>query len=239
MYGTIGLWFIVTFLIIGEPIMGVLAYRRLKAGTMTRMRMYRMTLLQEWFLVGLTMAIFLADHVPLRNIGLGTSHYSVLSGAFGGLAAGVIFGVLVTMVLSILSGRRRTRTISMGRPIKIGNFDFLLPSNRAEHWTFAWVAITAGICEEMLFRVLVIYVLQHQFPSLSWGMIVAITALIFGMAHLYQGWIGIVGTGLLGAVLAIIYLTTGTILLPILIHMLSNIRGLVLTNGRSYRDVEM
>ena len=111
------------------------------------------------------------------------------------------------MVLSILSGRRRTRTISMGRPIKIGNFDFLLPSNRAEHWTFAWVAITAGICEEMLFRVLVIYVLQHQFPSLSWGMIVAITALIFGMAHLYQGWIGIVGTGLLGAVLAIIYLS--------------------------------
>ncbi len=219
--------------------MGVLAYRRLRAGTMTRMRMYRMTLLQEWFLVGLAMAIFLADRVPLRNIGLGSGHYSALSGTLGGLAAGLIFGVFVTMALSILSARRKIRTISMRQPIRIGNFDFLLPSNRSEYWTFAWVAITAGICEEMLFRVLVIYVLQHQFPSLSWGMIVAITALIFGMAHLYQGWIGIVGTGVLGAVFAMVYLTTGSILLPILIHMLLNMRGLVLTNGRSHRDVEM
>ena len=73
----------------GEPIIGVLAYRRLRAGTVTRMRMYRLTLVQEWFLVGLAMAIFLADRVPLRNIGLGTGHYSALSGAFGGLAAGL------------------------------------------------------------------------------------------------------------------------------------------------------
>ena len=227
MYGTIGLWLIVTFLIMGEPIIGVLAYKRLRAGTVTRMRMYRLTLVQEWFLVGLAMAIFLADRVPLRNIGLVIGHYSALSGAFGGLVSGLIFGVFVTIALSILSARRKIRTISMRHPIRIGNFDFLLPSNRSEHWTFAWVAITAGICEKLLFRVLVIYVLQHQFPSLSWEMIVAITALIFGMAHLYQGWRGIVGTGILGAVFAI------------LIHILLDMRGLVLTNERSHRNVEM
>ena len=239
MYGMIGLWLIVTFLIIGEPIMGVITYRRLRAGTMTRMRMYRMTLLQEWFLVGLTMAIFATDRVPLRNMGLGTGHYSALSGSFGGLVAGLILGVFVAMALSILSARLKIRPTSMRHPIRIGNFDFLLPSNRSERWTFVWVAMTAGVCEEMLFRVLVIYVLQHQFPSLSWGIIAAITAVIFGMAHWYQVWIGMVGTGLLGTLFAIVYLTTGSILLPILIHMLLNMRGLVLTHGRSHREVEM
>jgi len=58
------------------------------------------------------------------------------------------------------------------------------------------------------------------------------SAAIFGAAHFYQGWRGVLLTSLLGFGLARLYLSTGTLLLPILAHALIDLRFLLLWRSR-------
>jgi len=64
--------------------------------------------------------------------------------------------------------------------------DSLLPKSLVE--VFVWIAtsITAGICEEIAFR----GYLLRQFHALTGGVAWAVLAqaLVFGIAHSYQGW---------------------------------------------------
>lgn len=74
--------------------------------------------------------------------------------------------------------------------------DSLLPKSLIE--VLVWIAscITAGICEEMAFR----GYLQHQFHALTGNMAwaVLLQALVFGIAHGYQGWRNVVVISVLG-----------------------------------------
>ncbi|MBZ5696872.1 MAG: CPBP family intramembrane metalloprotease [Acidobacteriia bacterium] len=67
---------------------------------------------------------------------------------------------------------------------------------------FLGLAMTAGFCEEILFR----GYLQRQFLALT-GRIevaVALQAVVFGMAHTYQGWKGAVTIGVYGALFGVL-----------------------------------
>jgi len=74
--------------------------------------------------------------------------------------------------------------------------DSLLPQSLAE--VLVWIAtcITAGICEEMAFR----GYLQRQFQALTgkvaWAIL--LQALVFGIAHGYQGWRNVIVISVLG-----------------------------------------
>jgi membrane protease YdiL (CAAX protease family) len=57
--------------------------------------------------------------------------------------------------------------------------------------------------------------------------LVAVAAVAFGLAHAYQGVGGIVLTGVLGGVLAALYLSTGSLLLPVLLHAVIDLRFLL------------
>ena len=64
----------------------------------------------------------------------------------------------------------------------------------------------------------------------GWPPIVAVLAssVLFGLAHLYQGWLGMLLTALLGLGMAWLFLPTGSLLLPIVLHVLIDLRGLVM-----------
>jgi len=49
---------------------------------------------------------------------------------------------------------------------------------------------------------------------------VAVSSIVFGMAHLYQGLKGVLGTGLFGLAMALLYAWSGSLLLPIILHAL-------------------
>ena len=51
--------------------------------------------------------------------------------------------------------------------------------------------------------------------------------MLFGLAHWYQGRLGMLATGVLGAVLTQLYLTTGSLLLPMVLHVLIDLRLLL------------
>ena len=68
----------------------------------------------------------------------------------------------------------------------------------------------------------------HRRPD---GFVIALSAVAFGFAHLYQGWRGVILTGILGAVFADVVLTTRTLLPVMAIHALIDLRNLAIPTG--------
>ena len=66
------------------------------------------------------------------------------------------------------------------------NIRFLLPQTQLEIFLWILTAITAGICEEIIFR----GYFQRQFSAWTGNVPagVLLSAAIFGAAHIYQGW---------------------------------------------------
>jgi uncharacterized protein len=106
--------------------------------------------------------------------------------------------------------------------------DLLMPLSSREKVLYSLVAISAGLTEEILYRGFLTYVLLASFPALGLWLSMLISAFLFGLGHLYQGVTGILRTFILGFVLSLIYLATGTLLLCIIIHMLIDLAGTVL-----------
>ncbi|MAK60562.1 MAG: hypothetical protein CMK09_06260 [Ponticaulis sp.] len=102
----------------------------------------------------------------------------------------------------------------------------MLPRNRKEMaWTAA-LSVNAGIGEEILFRVLLPIAVVVATGSLPLAIVAGV--LLFGIAHGYQGVAGVISTSMIGLVFMVIYLATGALWLVMLLHVLTDIRGLVI-----------
>jgi membrane protease YdiL (CAAX protease family) len=66
---------------------------------------------------------------------------------------------------------------------------------------YSFLAITAGICEEFLYRGFVMAVLARA--GLAVWAAVAVSSIFFGLAHVYQGRAGFVSTLMVGVVFAL------------------------------------
>lgn len=106
--------------------------------------------------------------------------------------------------------------------------DYLLPQSRAEIALFAGVSVTAGICEEVLFRGFLFAYLQASPWSLDPSTVILVSSAMFGIAHFGQGIKGMLLTGMIGAALGILYVVTGSLLAPIIVHILIDLRAAAL-----------
>ena len=91
----------------------------------------------------------------------------------------------------------------------------ILPTTPGEVRTFSALAVTAGICEEILYRGYLLYYLRALLPGAA---AVATAIAVFGLAHAYQGRRGILLTGIAGAAAMGLYLVTGSLAAPIVLH---------------------
>jgi membrane protease YdiL (CAAX protease family) len=103
----------------------------------------------------------------------------------------------------------------------------LLPRTRRERHLFTVVGVTAGICEEWLYRGFFLAVVSALAGGPPTPVLVLVAAAAFGLAHAYQGPAGILTTAVLGGVLAALYLATGSLLLPVLLHAAIDLRFLL------------
>ena len=86
----------------------------------------------------------------------------------------------------------------------------LMPeTGREKLWAVVAMAPTAGLCEEFLYRGVLLAEATASFHSVAWGVVVSSAA--FGFAHSYQGLNGMVRAGLLGALLAWPVVHTGSL----------------------------
>jgi len=128
---------------------------------------------------------------------------------FTGLAGGVIIGGLQWLNLRRI-GKMKGPAPELLRKLA----SRILPVNSLEYLPFAALAITAGVCEEFVYRGFAMASLSKA--GLPIWLVVLATSVLFGLAHAYQGSGGILSTGILGVVLAIGRLLCGS-LVPVMV----------------------
>jgi len=102
----------------------------------------------------------------------------------------------------------------------------IVPSTARQLVYFVGLSVTAGVTEELLYRAFLIWSLT-AYMNLVLAAVLA--SLLFGLAHAYQGVKGIVKTGGVGLVMAILYIGSGTILLPMILHIFVDVHNGFLT----------
>lgn len=97
----------------------------------------------------------------------------------------------------------------------------IFPQDNSERAAFLVLAATVAICEEFIYRGFA----QHAFQNWLGGQILAGvlgSALLFSLAHLYQGPRGLVSTFVVGLLFAGIRAWTGSLLPEILAHFVAD-----------------
>jgi membrane protease YdiL (CAAX protease family) len=92
----------------------------------------------------------------------------------------------------------------------------LLPRTRHETTAFAGISLLAGIAEEYAYRGFCL--LHLRALTGSWAVAFALTTVGFGLGHLYQGPGGALRTGIVGGILALPVVYTGSLLPSVLAH---------------------
>lgn len=195
-----------------------------------RLATYRNAILIQWSLTAVAAALWIVLRRPWRELG-------VLPFWTAGLI-GVLFGLAVVVVVvwrqSARGGPDEAGAEALRR--QTAKLERMLPRSRRELNRFYGLAITAGICEEVLYRGYMIWYLQRLGLSLIPAGLAA--SLIFGFGHLYQGLRGVILTTLVGAFLTGVYLLSGSLLAGILIHALMDMHsGRMLFAAWSRRQV--
>lgn len=127
--------------------------------------------------------------------------------------------IVVLAAISVIAwSARRIQRHSTFRQGFIDSMEYviaILPRTRRERNSFYLLSITAGICEEIIYRGFIFAYLLSYMSTMS---VVIVSSLLFGLAHSYQGFKGIPQTGLVGLALALLYVYTGSIWAPIILH---------------------
>lgn len=139
--------------------------------------------------------------------------------AFGGLT-GILLAFVALTVVGVIAARKE------GGVTTIGDIQAMLPRNRRELELGALMSVNAGVFEELVFRLALPAALYGATGSAEVAVLGSV--LLFGGLHAYQGVSGVVGTTLVGAVFMAVYLLSGSILLPIVLHALFDLRSMVL-----------
>ena len=106
-----------------------------------------------------------------------------------------------------------------------GDARALIPSDPRDYGMAALVALSAGLTEEAFFRLLLPLLTAQAMGSAALGFVGA--TLLFGWAHRYQGWRGVVATTVAGAAMALAYLSTASLPLVMALHAAGDLIHLV------------
>jgi membrane protease YdiL (CAAX protease family) len=158
-----------------------------------RAAMYERTILTELLLFALVILGVWLHGSSLLTI-LGERWRSVLA-VLKDIGIAAAFWVASTGILSILGAHSHSGAADRA-------VQFLLPQGRFEMFLWIVLSITAGICEEAIFR----GYYQTQFMALTKSAPIGIllSAVAFGAAHSYQGLGGAIRIGLQGLLLGIL-----------------------------------
>ena len=220
---------LVLFLAVGMPLWDWYEIPRLKASTEPRkkIRYYKKIAAALW-----VCALIAASTIGIRTaftiqkpagelawLEAGSWQEKLLIG----ILAGMMVAILLPAVLAVWNQKIRAKA---GRAAK--RLAYLLPSTGEERKWWWLVCITAGVCEEIVYRGFLLHyfsVMPLHF-RLIWALVVA--SVIFGVGHLYQGALGAIQTAIIGSVFACLFVMTGSLLVPMIVHAVLDLRVLAM-----------
>ncbi|WP_037897296.1 CPBP family intramembrane glutamic endopeptidase [Streptomyces sp. NRRL S-920] len=135
---------------------------------------------------------------------------------------------LIFAALAVASGRNFRSLAEQGKNVPgLASIEAMLPRTAEERRLAIVVAVTDGICANLVYRGLLIAFGVGALGLPLYGA-AALSVLVYAVAGFYQGRQGVAVFGLLGAVLTGLYLATGSLLLPVVAHVALSVRDLTL-----------
>ena len=199
-------------------------YRGVVITEKIKCRGYCQSIALLWGFVLVIFIMCLIGNISLEEIGLRliSFKYNIWFSAVTLILSGLLLAFLsyqtILLLISAKSREEAKKQIATGEGAGQS-----LPQTKKEKWLFSFLSLSAGICEEIIFRGFLLFLLQAIFPAIPIYLIVLIPSVIFGIFHLYQGLPGIIKTGVLGALLLCVVLVTDSLILAMLLHFLGDL----------------
>ncbi len=211
---------------IAYPTYAYFDYRRAKNALIAnkpgvRVRGYKETIVWLWSLGLLAVIVWMTNGRALADLGL-----EALSGwpAWSCFLVIGVAAVLLTFKYRAIhrdeAQRKSLRDSLNGMPAS----EFLPHTTQEARW-FVGVSFSAGLCEEFLFRGFLIWYFSFFTTT---ALAVVFSSVVFGAAHSYQGGRGGLQAGAAGLILALAYVLTGSLWVPILLHVVGDIHSGIL-----------
>jgi membrane protease YdiL (CAAX protease family) len=206
---------ILLFLGLAIPWRGAARVRELLAreklsGT-DRLKTYASTIALQWFLALVIAWRSFTHGFTFAELGLGAGNWILTISVACGLALGM--GMLQLAGLGQAarsSGRHTSRMLDVRR--------LLVPQTAVESTVFVALVLTAGLCEEFIYRGFLFAWAIRLTPSATFAVLGS--SAFFAVAHAYQGLRGALTTFIFGIVLALSRLWTGSLIPAITAHVL-------------------
>jgi membrane protease YdiL (CAAX protease family) len=161
-------------------------------GTMERLAVYASTIAFQWLAVAVVAWRGWAYGYSPAALGLAVHDRTRI-------AVAAIVGAALFAILQWLNLRRVGRLPMDARGTLQAIAERILPQSSMELLPYLALSITAGLCEEFLYRGFAMAVMARA--GLPLWAVVLLSSVLFGLAHLYQGRGGLVSTMVIGLVL--------------------------------------
>ena len=189
--------------------------------TPLKLAFYRGNAAALWIMAAIIVGLWVFTGRPLASLGLQWP----LSGSWdASLLAALVFSAAygIDVWLEVATPAARRRTVAEWRE----NTPFL-PENQKELRGFYGLAFSAAVGEEIIFRGFFITYLIALFGASMGGQFAALltATLIFALSHYYQGWKAVLKIAVLSLAFGSIFLISGSLLLPVLLHLVVDVLG--------------
>lgn len=188
-------WLIFAFLVVVIPWRGRVRLRHLLSlphvSTKEKITLYASTIAFQWILTIVVAWRALARGLTAAELGLPSlvSLRILLPSVIGAFLLGGLHWLNLRRIGEMEGpALEKMRTLAQR----------ILPRSLIEFLSYFALAITAGMCEEFLYRGFAMAALLRI--GLSSWIVVLLTSLLFGLAHTYQGKGGVIGTSLMGLI---------------------------------------
>ena len=177
-------WLLNVVLVVLVPVLGYVRFRQFVASDdrvaprRTKLVLYGRTVGFQWCLVGAMLLVLWHRGLSVSDVGerIGDADLTF------GVTVALLFILAIVSAIILIRGRRP-------RPAKptpdVSRLQKLVPAFGLEMAGFIVVCLTAGVCEELLYRGWLVNYLRAATGS-AW-VAVAVSAILFGIGHAYQG----------------------------------------------------
>ncbi len=211
------------YAIVVVPWLSCFTYRKARERFLAGDPLAKIRLYREW----------VVEQALTTALVLGLWRFGGISGTGLGIAAPFSWMwntaalVVLTVLLVWTAVRLRPKASKIRRRFQ-DSLGMLFPDSPQERTWLGALSMGAGVSEELVFRGFLMYYLSAHLPYLNTVEKVLVTSLIFGLGHIYQGWRRSIATGIVGVVLALLYVLSGSLLLPVVLHAVGDWRMLLI-----------
>jgi membrane protease YdiL (CAAX protease family) len=188
-----GMRVFLTYVLLGMPALGVASYFRVRSGKPlpAKKRRYRAVIVLQVFLVVMTLAVATQNDIELFGPEWPSSWTWLIAAGY--------------LALIFLRLNRALPKTSQDRKKRAR---LLLPEDWSQMRVWVIISILAGLSEECAYRGLAYIAVGQQTGSRM--LAVAICTAAFGVAHMLQGWRGVLGTSIMALIFhGLVFLTQG------------------------------